>query len=63
MCLSNIPKHFTNHNIKKAVIKWIYVYDLSVYYNANIKSDILNIHKYLLVSIFWFLTKQVFIAL
>ena len=47
LCLGNILKHFSVHNIKKTGLNG-YVYDFNVDYDAIAVDDILNIHKYLL---------------
>ena len=47
ICLGNISKDWLLDDMKKNGLKG-YVYDFSVDYNANVVSDILDIHKYLI---------------
>ena len=47
LCLGNISKDWTNDNIKKTGFNG-YIYDFNTDYNAINKSDILDIHKYLM---------------
>ena len=47
LCLGNISKDWTNDNMKKTGFNG-YIYDFSTDYNAINKSDILDIHKYLM---------------
>ena len=47
LCLGNISKDWTNDDMKKAEFNG-YIYDFSTDYNVNNKSDILDIHKYLI---------------
>ena len=47
LCLGNISKDFLADNMKKTGLKE-YVYDFSIYYNAIVVDDILDIHKYLM---------------
>ena len=47
LCLGNISKDFLADNMKKTGLKK-YVYDFSIYYNAIVVDDILDIHKYLM---------------
>ena len=48
-CLGNISEKFDINESKEVSFKG-YVYDFSVDYSAFDKSDILNIHKYLMVK-------------
>ena len=45
--LRNISKDWSVDNMKKTELKG-YVYNFSVYYNAIVISDILDIHKFLM---------------
>ena len=47
LCLGNISKDWTNDNMKKTGFNG-YIYDFSTDYKVINKSDILNIHKYLM---------------
>ena len=47
LCLGNISKDWTNDNMKKTGFNG-YIYDFSTDYNVTNKSDILDIHKYLM---------------
>ena len=47
LCLGNISKDWTNDNMKKPGFNG-YVYDFSTDYKAINKSDIVDIHKYLM---------------
>ena len=47
LCLGKISKDRSVDNMKKTGLKG-YVYEISVDYNANTVSDILDIHKYLM---------------
>ena len=47
LCLRNISKDWTNDNMKKTGFNG-YIYDFSTDYNVINKSDILDIHKYLM---------------
>ena len=47
LCLGNISKDWTNDNMKKTGFNG-YIYDFSTDYNTINKSDILDIHKYLM---------------
>ena len=47
LCLGNISKDFLADKMKKTGLKK-YVYDFSIYYNAIVVDDILDIHKYLM---------------
>ena len=47
LCLGNISKDWTNDNMKKTGFNG-YIYDFSTDYNVINKSDILDIHKYLM---------------
>ena len=47
LCLGNISQDWTNDNKKKIGFNG-YIYDFSADYNVINKSDILDIHKYLL---------------
>ena len=50
LSLENISKDWTNDNMKKKMVTWFngYIYDFSADYNVINKSDILDIHKYLM---------------
>ena len=48
LCLGNISEDFSADKMKKNWIKWIYVYDFSVDYDAIAVDDLLDIHKYLM---------------
>ena len=47
LCLGNISKDWTNDNMKETGFNG-YIYDFSTDYNAINKSDLLDIHKYLM---------------
>ena len=47
LCLGNISKDWTVHNMKKTGLNR-YVYDFSADYDAIAVDDILDIHKYLM---------------
>ena len=47
LCLGNISKEWSVHNMKKTGLKGC-VYDFSIDYDASEVSDILYIHKYLM---------------
>ena len=47
LCLGNISKDWTNDNKKKTGFNG-YIYDFSTDYNVINKSDILDVHKYLM---------------
>ena len=47
LCLGNISKDWTNHNMKKTGFN-DYIYDFSTDCKAFATSDILDIHKYLM---------------
>ena len=47
LCLGNISKDWTVHNMKKTVLNR-YVYDFSADYDAIAVDDILDIHKHLM---------------
>ena len=47
LCLGNISKDFSVHNMKKAGLNG-YAYDFSVDYDVIAVDDILDIHKYLI---------------
>ena len=47
LCLGNISKDWTNDNKTKTGFNG-YIYDFSTDYNVINKSDILDIHKYLM---------------
>ena len=47
LCLGNISKDWRNDNMKKTGFSG-YIYDFSTDYNVINKSDILDIHKYLM---------------
>ena len=47
LCLGKISRDFSKDNMKKTGLKGS-VYDFSVYYNATVVIDILDIHKYLM---------------
>ena len=47
LCLGNISKDWTSHNMKKTVFNG-YIYDFSTDYKAIATSDILDFHKYLM---------------
>ena len=47
LCLGNISKDWTHDNKKKTGFSG-YIYDFSTDYNVINKSDILDIHKYLM---------------
>ena len=48
-CLGSISNKFDSNDIKEVTFKGS-VYDFSVDYNVTDKSDILNIHKYLMIK-------------
>ena len=50
LCLGNISKDWTVHNMKKTGLNR-YVYDFSADYDAIAVDDILDIHKYLMKKI------------
>ena len=50
LCLGNISKDWTNDNTKKTGFNG-YIYSFSTDYKSINKSDILNIHKYLMKKI------------
>ena len=50
LCLGNISKDWTNDNMKKTGFNG-YIYDFSTNYNTINKSDILDIHRYLMKKI------------
>ena len=45
LCLGNVPKYWSQDNMKKAGFNG-YIYDFSIDYNATAIFDILDIHKY-----------------
>ena len=47
LCLGNISKDWSHHNMKKTGLKG-YVYNFSTYYRAFSIDKIKNIHKYLM---------------
>ena len=47
LCLGNISKDWTNDHLKKTRFNG-YIYDFSTDYNAINKSDLSDIHKYLM---------------
>ena len=49
LCLGNISKDWTNDNMKKTGFNG-YIYDFSTNYKVINKSDILDIHKYLMTK-------------
>ena len=48
LCLGNIAGDFSANNMKKNMIKWVYVCDFSIDYRAFDTSNIIDIHKYLM---------------
>ena len=48
-CLGSISNKFDSNDIKEVTFKGS-IYDFSVDYNVTDKSDILNIHKYLMIK-------------
>ena len=48
LCLGNISKDWSVDNMKKTGLN-IYVYDFSVDYDVTAVSNILDIHKYLII--------------
>ena len=49
LCLGNISKNWSVDNMKKTGLEG-YVYDFNVDYNAIAVTDILDIHKYLMIK-------------
>ena len=47
LCLGNISKDWSVDNMKRTGFN-VYVYDLSVYYDAITVDDVLESHKYLM---------------